>query len=1101
MRDHQRVAQTATARSGESHVLALEVALADITRATAPRSVLRQVVTAARRLAPKSIAVAFYYAPDGSCELVDESQLPTSARGQLNYPTLVAGELGSQAPATWLRTKPVSQVRHAHNLAEAEWFSLTAGEATLGGVVVFRSDSLAEALPSLRIMTQQAGLALQTLKLSQVVRNNIAETEALQRITRAITRSLDFSEVATTLLTHTQKLFSVDAVSVLTAPDNGPILTVYRAVGLSDRYVKEIKIDQTKAATKKLVADGNPTQIYDVSSAPLSGQHAIVKAEGIYSVLVAPIHSGGGLVGALVLYSKTPRHFTFAELRFSQSLAEQAGIAFANANLHANLIRMSSEIEQTRNFMQDGLMVLDLKHRLRYFNEAAGQLLYLSTRSLGKPFRASSIGRSSSVTLDDTALTAALDDASHERLGRTNFAAVDEGNVQHFEAVYSPYRDSHGTLIGILVNIRDITALYLEKEKLQTIQSNIQDGLIMIDNDGTAIEYNDEWLSMFGWDHTNLPQAHVFDQLARQSDIIFDQDLPRLVAEVLKGKRLMCYAHFTDHNRHIQISFGPISTAGHITGAVATARDISPLVEKTVEANEMAAKAQRHLGELSQLAELSSIVGFNVANIYQRYLSKIALLIDSDEVTIYLYEPAKQSLVRRQSTRQRGSDEVLDLGDNHPAAEAFVNRRSITAHDAQEQLYRLAMPIVHHSKTLGTLLVERHEAAYSDHEAKLLRVVATRLAVLVENASLYHDVNSRRERWEAVFRFTEEGIVIFDRNGVIVGFNPASTEITQFNASEAIGRPFGKVIKTVGPDNQAAGTTPLARVLGDGVTIAKSEQLIESRNGNRLWTEISYSPIFDDSGRVTSGIAIIRNTQKDREIDEIKSDFISIVSHELRTPLTAIKGFLSMILKQDFGTLTDKQSHYLSRVYQSNQRMIDLVEDLLDVSYIESGKINLTINPVAMENVLAEVTSELAGKGAANQIMIRAKRRQRLPLVLADETRLHQILLNLVDNAIKYSLPGTEVEIDFTVQHDELITTITDRGVGITKSQLDRLFTKFGRIYNPMSVQAGGTGLGLYIVKNLVESHGGRIWVTSQEGKGSKFRFSIPIAKQLPLLS
>jgi len=412
----------------------------------------------------------------------------------------------------------------------------------------------------------------------------------------------------------------------------------------------------------------------------------------------------------------------------------------------------------------------------------------------------------------------------------------------------------------------------------------------------------------------------------------------------------------------------------------------------------------------------------------------------------------------------------------------------------------MAMPIIHHSKTLGVIEVGRPAVDYDEHDSKLLRLVATRLAVLIENSNLYHDVNARRERWEAVFRFTDEGIVIFDRNGIIVGFNPASTTITQWTTADAIGKPFGSIIKTASTDKHTAGVSPLARVLGEGITISNSEQLIESRNGGRVWTEVSYSPIFDDSGRVTSGIAIIRNTQKDREIDEIKSDFISIVSHELRTPLTAIKGFLSMVIKNDFGPLNDKQSHYLTRVYQSNQRMIDLVEDLLDVSYIESGKINLTINPVGLDSVITDVVTELSGKGETNDISIKVKRHAKLPLVLADETRLHQIMLNLLDNAIKYSMPGSLVQIDCTIQGDELITTITDQGVGIGKGQIDRLFTKFGRIYNPMSVQAGGSGLGLYIVKNLVESHGGRIWVTSQEGKGSKFRFSVPIAKQLPLL-
>jgi signal transduction histidine kinase len=121
--------------------------------------------------------------------------------------------------------------------------------------------------------------------------------------------------------------------------------------------------------------------------------------------------------------------------------------------------------------------------------------------------------------------------------------------------------------------------------------------------------------------------------------------------------------------------------------------------------------------------------------------------------------------------------------------------------------------------------------------------------------------------------------------------------------------------------------------------------------------------------------------------------------------------------------------------------------------------------------------------------------------VLADETRLRQILVNLVDNAIKYSFPRSEVVVDFKAQGDELVTSIADTGVGITQGQIERIFQKFGRIYNPMSVQSGGTGLGLYIVKRLVESHGGRIWVSSREGKGSKFSFSLPIAKQLPLLA
>jgi PAS domain S-box-containing protein len=1090
----------AAGQTQASSLTKLETAVAAFEAATTPARVLRLLTTQLAGLSGNATVVGFVCPGPEAAVVIDEHQLGAAHRGQLAYPWLPS-EASPEgiAPANWVDRPDVQQQARQLRAAAIHLLPLELKQDTLGGAAIFAVEPLGdEQLQLARLLAREAARAIHQLYLSQTLKANLAETAALQRITQALTRTLDFDKVVHTLLSHTKRLFRVDAASLFLTEPEGKRLYIYRALGLSDTYISGIRVNPNTSMARAMLHHRQSVQIYDATGGALSGQADLINAEGIRSMLIAPIFAGQELVGALTLYSKTPRRFVASELNFSQSLAEQASIAFANANLHASLIKASNEIEQTRNLMQDGLLVLDPEQRLRYFNAAAGQLLQLSDESLMRLFPAV-IGRPAGLSWQSRQAKAAIAQALAGQLGRTSFAAVDEHHHRHYEAVYSPYHSAQGKPIGVLINIRDVTPLYLEKEKLQTIQAQLQHGLILVDVHGAVTECNEEWQQLFGL-KADLVGSHFFKEAQRRSDVTFDQDPNALLASVLQGKRLTCYAHLVSQGRHLQISLGPIATMGRITGAIATARDITPLIEKTIEANEMAAKAQRHLRELSQLADLSAIVGFNVTSIYKNYRAKIATLLESPSASIYLYEPGRQQLVRQQTLNPTDHDaELLDLGATHPAAQAFASRHDVAGNSAT-QPYQLAVPIMHHSKTLGVLIVNRSQRTFSDHDAKLLRLAATRLAVLVENAALYHDVNARRERWEAVFRFTDEGIVIFDRTGVIVGFNPAASEITQWGAAEAIGKPFERVVRTVNVETQHLGPAPLAGVLTDGVTIAKSEQLIENQVGNRLWTEISYSPIFDDAGRVTSGIAIIRNVQKDREVEEIKSDFISIVSHELRTPLTAIKGFLSMVLKQDFGELAEKQFHYLSRVYQSNQRMIDLVEDLLDVSYIESGKINLSINPVAMESVLAEVVSELAGKGAANQIMIKVRRRQRLPLVLADETRLHQILLNLVDNAVKYSLPGTQVEIDFQIQGDELITTVADHGVGITKNQLDRLFTKFGRIYNPMSVQAGGTGLGLYIVKNLIETHGGRIWVTSQEGKGSKFRFTLPIAKQLPLL-
>ncbi len=641
--------------------------------------------------------------------------------------------------------------------------------------------------------------------------------------------------------------------------------------------------------------------------------------------------------------------------------------------------------------------------------------------------------------------------------------------------------------------------------KLEAISKSTTHGLLMLDAKLKVLLVNQQFCDLIGSGELtgqNFGRLLRSPQVSRRLD--FDLPVSSIVEALTTGRPVTFYGGLTVDGQLHHYQLVASHSGGAMASTVITSQDVTPLIEKTLEANAMIASTQRYSRKLTELAELSAIVGSKTEQIYVNYLSKTAQLLESPAVSIYIYNPANQRLERRTTTAKQlpAHRASLELNEDSILTRVFTTRRpEVVGAEAKRGVNILVAPIAYHSKTMGAIIVSHRQQAYTPNDQKLLGLVATRLAVVLENASLYHDVNARRERWQAVFKHAEEGIVIFDRNAQILGFNPALVKLTGYNVSEAIGKQFNRVIKSVSVDGADLSiATPLKQVLTQGVTITNNEQLIESKNGAHAWVQINYSPIFDDGGNVTSGIAIIRNISKDREIEEIKSDFISIVSHELRTPLSAIKGFLSMVLKKDFGELGDKQFHYLNRVYQSNQRMIDLVEDLLDVSNIESGRINLLPNPIAMENIISEVVSELASKGFERQIMLKVNRHHRLPLVLADETRLRQILVNLVDNAIKYSLPKSDVVVDFKVKADELVTSISDHGVGIAPSQIERIFQKFGRIYNPMSLQAGGTGLGLYIVKNLVENHGGKIWVTSREGKGSKFSFSLPIAKQLPLL-
>lgn len=640
-------------------------------------------------------------------------------------------------------------------------------------------------------------------------------------------------------------------------------------------------------------------------------------------------------------------------------------------------------------------------------------------------------------------------------------------------------------------------------DTIAAVMDAVSDGLMLVTPDGIIHECNamagellgvhrgDDWLRL----------GHQISTAGARSATT----LKELLQQVATGREVTFYIQTGDREEgdtQCQVVITPME-ADLEGAAMATVRDVTALLEKTREANEMMRLAQKHARELSDLTELSNVPGFKLEQIYERHLANMINLLGSAVSAIYLYQPSNQRLMRMAASKRGSFAKNYRLNSDHPTAAAFRARQSlqIRAKAGGSDHNVLAVPIVFGSKVLGVIMVSHRVEPYRNHDVRLLQLVATRLAVLIENAGLYHEVNARRERWEAVFKFTEEGIVVFDQACKIVGFNPAAAKLTGWRDSDVIGRNFSDVIAVIAPEQFMRGEIqPLAQVLAEGVVVAKQQQLIKTKSSDTVWTEITYSPIFDSSGSVVSGIAVITNIQKDREIEEVKSDFISIASHEMRTPLSATKGFLSMLLKKDFGELNDRQFHFLNRVYQSNERMISLVEDLLDASYIDSGKVKLNITSLQVEHIVSDVISDLASKGFDRQIMLKVKRRQRLPLVLADEKRLKQIVINLVDNAIKYSLPNTEVCIEYKVQANELTVSVIDQGVGLSQSQIDRLFQKFGRVYNPMSVQAGGTGLGLYITKNLVESHGGRIWVASREGKGSRFSFSLPIARQLPLL-
>ena len=241
-----------------------------------------------------------------------------------------------------------------------------------------------------------------------------------------------------------------------------------------------------------------------------------------------------------------------------------------------------------------------------------------------------------------------------------------------------------------------------------------------------------------------------------------------------------------------------------------------------------------------------------------------------------------------------------------------------------------------------------------------------------------------------------------------------------------------------------------------------------------------------------------------KKLDEAKSNFVSIASHQLRTPITGIKGYLSMFLEGDFGDLNDKQKKVLKENLDAVERMVKLIDIFLDISRIEADRVQLTKEPVQLERMIDSVTKELSQTAKDKKIKLKKEIKGKLPMVNVDRQKIRQVIMNLIDNALKYTEKGT-ITIRAEKEGGEIKVEVQDTGIGIPREEASRLFAKFVRAGGGAEVNQNGSGLGLFIIKGLIEAHGGRVGVFSKgKGKGTTFTIYVPIKdtppvkKQLP---
>ena len=353
--------------------------------------------------------------------------------------------------------------------------------------------------------------------------------------------------------------------------------------------------------------------------------------------------------------------------------------------------------------------------------------------------------------------------------------------------------------------------------------------------------------------------------------------------------------------------------------------------------------------------------------------------------------------------------------------------------------------------------------------------------------------HEQRAEAEALFTSIGDGAISTDEFGRITRVNPAAQELLGYSEEELIGTWFPKKIVAVTAEDKPITLIdrPITKAFLTGKPIAE-KTYYRRKNGQKIALSVNASPILLN-GKPLGAIEVFRDITLEQEIDRMKSEFISLASHQLRTPLSAIKTYTHMLYDGYSGKLNQSQKKSLNTIISASDRMNELISTLLNITRMESGTIGVTPKLLRIDKIAEEVVKELSLTASSKSVKLSTVTKgRRSTSIKTDALIVKEIITNLASNAIKYTPESGSVSLVVRPQAASIVVDIVDCGWGIPKDSQDQVFSKFFRAHNIVKRETTGTGLGLYLVKGLVDALGGRIWFVSDEDKGTTFSFSLP---------
>jgi len=983
-------------------------------------------------------------------------------------------------------------------------------------------------------MSKAADNKLSLEILSSLVRDHPFEIAALNQFSADLFKYERVPEVASSILAHLANLLPIKSSLVLLYHPTDKCLKAVGSSGLSKSKAEKLKIKLSDSPIGTSVKRQRPLFIEDVASSRYRQE-----LPGVSSFLILPIRVGADQNGAIVASIKRmvkfdvfsrellERFLRVSEQALTKStinekllreIAERKQVEEAlkkvrerledevaqrtkdltKANIilrsqiterkktEENLIKLSSVVEQA----DDNVFITNKDGLIEYVNPSFERLTGFKKEAvLGKTPRIIKSGKH--------------DKKFYERLWGTIIKGKvfhgilinrrKDGELYYEEKTITPIKDSRGDVTHFVSTGNDITdrklteeALAASEHKYSTLVEKGNDGIIII-QDGVLKFVNQKAAEITGFSVKSAIGRPFTDFIAPEyKKLVLERYKRRLRGEEIPRIYEIKILSKGGKKIPVEINASLIEHEGK-PADMAIIRDITEHKE-----------AERRLEEEKKKME----------TIFTTTRDGLALYDAQARVVSFNPSLAKLFGVKENI----GGTSRVEIANNRDKYFRYKMERSDDSIKTHQEVLA--------GKTITNVLIKIYsrptkylEGTYvpiKDEQGKVVGMIASfRDVTMLKNqaekiSQQLVEAERQKNRWKAVFENVEEGVHIMDKDLKIISANAACELMSGRTEKEMVGKRFYDIFRCHDPvGHYFPEFDPVSKLLATKEAIPYDEHLHMASGGIERWVGVSYTPVFNEAGDIEQIVSVIRDITTLKELEKAKSEFVSVTSHELRTPLTVVKGYLSLLLSGDLGKFDDPgfQANFqtaLNKVYNETNRLTKLVEDLLNVSRIENGRIRLSLRKVTAAEVINEVVKEFnvlaQNKGIRLEVKYDLGGRENSCCVLADKDKFKQILVNLIDNAIKYTGSGGRISIECHQENGFLHTQVNDTGAGIPPNILPRIFEKFQQ--GGVSVylkENKGTGLGLFVVKSLVELHKGQIWVDSAAGKGTRFTFTLPL--------